>query len=96
MPPDCPSRQGTARRMGAVAWDHDGVHQLTMWAGAGVPAFDDPMIRSALLRCARGCERIDALDRALKREMWTLGYTATIEAAKAGAETADVVIAAGR
>jgi hypothetical protein len=52
---------------------------LTVHAGTDVPSFDDPMIRVALVRGALACTRIGDLERALNRELWSLGYVARLE-----------------
>jgi hypothetical protein len=84
------------RRIGIMPWNHDGFEQLSIWARGEVPRFDDPILRGALGRCARLCESLGALDRALNREPWPLGYVALIEAAAAEESIAHVVIAGSR
>jgi hypothetical protein len=84
------------RRIGAVPWDHDGCQSLTIWAGEDVPNFDDSVIRGALARCAHVSERIDALGRALNRNLWPLGYAATIAASRQDGSSADVLIVGSR
>jgi hypothetical protein len=54
------------------------------------------MIRSALTRCAHVSERLKALERSLNRELWPLGYAASIKAAAREGTTADVVITGSR
>jgi hypothetical protein len=85
-----------ARRLGAVPWDHDGFQRLAIWAKGDIPVFDDSMIRGALARCAHACEQLNALDRALNRELWPLGYVASIETTARDGYTADVVISGSR
>jgi hypothetical protein len=97
MTPHSPTRRDSAvRRLGAVPWDHDGYRRLTIWAKGDIPFFDDSMIRGALSRCAHACEGLNALDRALNRELWPLGYAASIEATTSDESTADVVITGSR
>ncbi len=54
------------------------------------------MIRGALLRGAASCERLTALDRAINRELWPLGYVAHLERGVADGGVVLVEIAAGR
>jgi hypothetical protein len=82
--------------MTPVPWLHDGCSRLTIRARADVPAFDDPMIRGALVRGATSCERLAALDRAINRELWQLGYVANLERSAADCSVVQVEIAAGR
>jgi hypothetical protein len=97
MTPNSPSRKGAGvRRLGAVPWDHDGCQGLTIWAGEDVPNFDDPVIRGALARSAHMSERIDALGRALNRNLWPLGYAATIAASRREGSTVDVLVVGSR
>jgi hypothetical protein len=91
-----PRRGSTVRRLGAVPWAHDGHQRLAIWADGDVPRFDDPMIRSALTRCAHISERLKTLERSLNRELWPLGYAASIEAAVREGTTADIVITGTR
>ena len=84
------------RRLGPVPWPHDGCNGLVVQAGADVPSFDDSMIRGALLRGATACERFAALDRAINRELWPLGYVANLERNAASGCVVVVEIAAGR
>jgi hypothetical protein len=84
------------RRLGPVPWYHDGCQGLTVQAGADVPSFDDSMIRGALVRSALSCVQFDALDRALNRELWPLGYVAHLERGDADKAVIHVEIAASR
>jgi hypothetical protein len=84
------------RRLGAVPWHHAGPQGLAVRVGSDVPSFDDPMIRSALIRGARTCNRIEGMDRALSRELWPLGYVARLEAGEAGRPIVLVEIANSR
>jgi hypothetical protein len=85
-----------ARRLGAVPWYHDGYHGLSVRVREDVPSFDDPMIRSALIRGAMACDRIAGLDRALSRELWSLGYVARLDVSETGPEIVLVEIASSR
>jgi hypothetical protein len=58
---------------------HDGCNGLSVRARSDVPSFDDALIRGALKRGALACERLAALDRAINRELWALGYVAHLE-----------------
>ena len=84
------------RRLGPVPWFHDGCSGLAVRARADVPSFDNSMIRGALLRSAASCERLTALDRAINRELWPLGYVAHLERNVAAGGVVLVEIAAGR
>jgi hypothetical protein len=84
------------RRLGAVAWTHDGCRWLAFRAGDDVPAFDDLMIRGALARVALDCNRIETLDRAFNRELWSLGYVASLETCLTDNSTVLVMIASNR
>jgi hypothetical protein len=84
------------RQLGPVPWFHDGCSGLALRARADVPRFDDTMIRSALLRGVEACERLAALDRAINRELWPLGYVAFLERSVGDDAVVLVEIAAGR
>jgi hypothetical protein len=91
------SRPATGRRkLGLVPWYQGGCRGLTVHAGTGVPSFDDPMIRVALVRGALACGQIDNLERALNRELWALGYVARLEHNLADRSVVLVEIASGR
>lgn len=96
LPHSPPSPSATIRRIGVVPWDHDGYERLAIWAREEVPRFDDSILRGALGRCAHLCESLGALDRALNRELWPLGYVALIEAVTTDESIAHVVIAGNR
>ena len=85
-----------SRRIGAVPWYRDGYHGLSVRAGADVPSFEEPMIRGALVRAALACKRLEDLDRALNRELWSLGYLARIEQSPRDRRLVFVEIANGR
>lgn len=73
---------GTAfgvRRIGPVAWSHDGHVGISVTAGNDVPSCDDSMILGALNRGIRACERTDILERVINRELWAIGYFALLE-----------------
>lgn len=82
-----------ARRLGAVPWRHAGTGGLAVRVGLDVPSFDEPMIRSALIRGALSCERKEGLDRALSRELWPLGYVARLDTGETGQSVVLVEIA---
>jgi hypothetical protein len=84
------------RKLRPVPWFHDGCSGLALRARADVPRFDDTMIRSALLRGVEACERLAALDRAINRELWPLGYVAFLERSVGDDAVVLVEIAAGR
>ena len=87
---------GALRPLSPVAWCHDGCSSLAVQARGNVPSFDESMIRSALLRGATACEELAALDRAINRELWSLGYVAHFERGGSGKGIVLVEIAAGR
>jgi hypothetical protein len=66
------------RRLSSVQWNRDGCDDFVVLAREGVPAFDDGMIRSALLRGSLVCENLDGLGRAVNRELWAIGYVASV------------------
>jgi hypothetical protein len=74
-------RAGIFRTMPTIHWAFDGRHGLVVRLRSDVPSHDDLMIRSALIRSAARCERVSALDRAINRELWSLGYVAQIDPA---------------
>ncbi len=84
------------RKLGPVPWYEGGCRGLTVHAGTDVPTFDDPMIRVALVRGALACSQIDDLERALNRELWSLGYVARLEHNLADRSVVLVEIASGR
>ena len=53
-------------------------------------------IRGALARCAHMSRRMDELSRALDRDLWPLGYAATIAASRRGGSSVDVLIVGSR
>jgi hypothetical protein len=91
-----PTISQSTRRLGPVPWYHDGCRGLAVRACADVPSFDDSMIRGALVRGALTCIRFDALDRALNRELWPLGYVAHLERSGPDGAIVQVEIATGR
>ena len=79
-----------------MPWYHDGCRLLTILAQGDVPAFDDSMLRAAIVRGAMGCDRLDALDRAINRELWALGYLARLARDTSDRSVVLVEIADGR
>ena len=84
------------RKLRPVPWCHDGCSGLAVRARGDVPSFDESMIRSALLRGAISCDRLTALDRAINRELWPLGYVAHLGPGAVDGGMVLVEIAAGR
>jgi hypothetical protein len=84
------------RRLGPVPWFHDGCRGLTVRAAEDVPSFDDQMIRGALARGAFACSRVSGLDRAINRELWSLGYVARLEIDQPDRPSVLVEVASGR
>ena len=84
------------RWIAAVPWYTDGYHGLSVQASADVPPVADQMIRRALVRGALAWRCVDGLDRALNRELWSLGYVARLEAGGIGRGTVLVKIEASR
>jgi hypothetical protein len=92
-----PTQEVSAGRwIAAVPWYTDGYHGLSVKASTDVPPIADQMIRRALVRGALAWRRLDGLDRALNRELWSLGYVARLEANGIGRGTVLVKIEAGR
>lgn len=92
-----PTQQLSAGRwIAAVPWYTDGYHGLSVRATTDVPPLADQMIRSALVRGALSWRRVDGLDRALNRELWSLGYVARLDAGGIGRGTVLVKIEASR
>ena len=69
----------SSRRLGRVAWCHEGHVANSVTAGLDVPSCDDSMILGALSRGARACDRRDFLERVINRELWAIGYSAALE-----------------
>ena len=86
----------TVRKLGPVPWLHDGCSGRSIRARSEVPSFDDALIRGALKRVAVGCERLAVLDRAINRELWSLGYVAHLERSVNDGTVVQVEIASGR
>jgi hypothetical protein len=84
------------RRLGAVPWYQDGFRGMSVRAHPDVPCFDDSMIRGALMRAALTCSRYEALERALNRELWPLGYVADLERSVSDRAMVQVEISADR
>jgi hypothetical protein len=66
------------RRLSPVQWNQDGCHRFDVHAREDVPTVDDGLIRRALLRCSLGCDDLDGLKRAIKRQLWLIGYVARV------------------
>lgn len=66
------------RRLSPVQWGQAGCHFFYVRACADVSPFDDGMIRRALLRGSLVCEEVDGLSRAINRQLWAIGYVATV------------------
>jgi hypothetical protein len=87
---------GSLRRLRPIPWCHDGCDGLVVRARGDVPTCDESMIRIVLRRAASSCQQIAALDRAINRELWPLGYVAHLERGVADGGFVLVEIAAGR
>jgi hypothetical protein len=68
------------RRLSPVQWSHDGHHGFDVHVCEDTPTFDEGMIRRALLRSSLACEKVDRLSPAINRQLWTIGYVATLRA----------------
>ena len=90
-----PNGEVGSRKLGPVAWNHDGCRTLAVHARDEVPSFDDSMIRAALVRGALTCRRFAILDRTINRELWALGYLARIDRDAADRSVVTVEIACG-
>jgi hypothetical protein len=66
------------RPLSPVQWNQAGCHFFYVRACADVSPFDDGMIRKALLRGSLVCEKVDELGRAINRQLWAIGYVATV------------------
>ena len=67
------------RRIAPVQWNRDGYNGLDVHACADVPDFDDGMIRRALLSSTLLCESVDGLSHAINRQLWAIGYVASVQ-----------------
>ena len=67
-----------ARFLASLGWSRDGHNSLAVYASREVPSCHDGMIRRALLRGALKSGDLDTLKIAISRELWTVGYFATI------------------
>src|SRR5271157_4160077 len=66
------------RRLSSVQWHKDGCQGFAVRARDDVPTYDDGMIRRALLRGSLVCDKVDGLSRAVNRELWAIGYVASV------------------
>src|ERR1035437_8015992 len=62
------------RRLSPVQWNKDGCRGFDVQVREDVPAFDEGMIRRALLRGSLVCGDVDGLSLALNRKLWVIGY----------------------
>lgn len=76
------------RRLSGVQWNHDGCDAFDVWACEDVPGFDEDMIRSALLRGSMDCEKVNGLSNAINRQLWVLGYVASVRSDPVGRSVA--------
>jgi hypothetical protein len=67
-----------SRKLSPVQWNHDGCHSFDVQAFEDVPTLDDGMIRRALLRASLVCHTVDGLSHAINRQLWEVGYEATV------------------
>ena len=67
------------RRLNPVQWNRAGCHYFYVRACADVSPFDDGMIRRALLRGSLVCQKLDELGQAINRQLWEIGYVATVQ-----------------
>ena len=66
------------RPLNPVQWNRAGCHFFYVRAGADVSPFDESLIRSALLRGSLVCDKVDQLSNAINRQLWEIGYVATV------------------
>ena len=66
------------RQLSPVPWNQDGCHGFDVQVCEDVPAFDEGMIRRALLRSSLACEDVAGLSRTINRELWGIGYVALV------------------
>jgi hypothetical protein len=74
---DALTASGT-RQLSRVPWNQDGCHGFDVQAREDVPAFDEGMIRRALLRSSLACEDVAGLTRTINHELWGMGYQALV------------------
>jgi hypothetical protein len=67
------------RRLSSVQWNRDGCHGFDVLASEDVPTLHEGMIRRALLRGALVCKDIDELNDVLNRQLWQIGYMASVQ-----------------
>jgi hypothetical protein len=77
LPSDLPTEPGL-RSLSPVQWNRDGCQGFAVRACDDVPAFDEGMIRRALLRGSLGCDSLESLGRSINRELWAIGYVARV------------------
>jgi hypothetical protein len=75
---DALTASGT-RRLSPVQWNKDGCRGFDVEVRKDVPAFDEGMIRRALLRGSLVCGNVDGLSLALNRKLWAIGYVARVQ-----------------
>lgn len=66
------------RRLSPIQLSLDGCAGFDVRVREDVPAFDEGMIRRALLRSSLACENIDGLSHAINRQLWQIGYVAEV------------------
>lgn len=66
------------RRLSPIQLSLDGCAGFDVQVRGDVPAFDEGMIRRALLRSSLACENIDGLSHAINRQLWQIGYVAEV------------------
>ena len=67
------------RRLSPIQWHRDCCHGFDVQVREDVPAFDDGMIRRALLRGSLVSQDVDGLSHAITRQLWLIGYKARVE-----------------
>jgi hypothetical protein len=70
----------STRRLTPVQWNREGRTGFVVRASHDVPSCHDGMIRRALLRSSLESADLDGLKVAIDRELWAVGYAATVQA----------------
>jgi len=67
------------RRLNPVQWNQGGYQGFDVQACEDVPAFDEAMIRTALIRGSLACDNVGWLSHAINRQLWEIGYVARVQ-----------------
>ena len=67
------------RRLSPIQLSLDGCAGFDVRVREDVPTLDEGMIRRALLRGSLVCEKMEGLGQAINRQLWEIGYMATVQ-----------------